>query len=650
MATIDIRGATLSAADPPVGTSPNPDLAVKAPARAATTGVNIALAGLFTLDGVALAAGDRVLVKDQADATANGLYNAATGPWMRTVDAANNSQFVTGLEVVVTNGAVNGGGTFQLTTANPVVLGTSLLTWARVSVNVNPFVGDSGAGGQPGLVPAPPAGSAAASKFLMASGSFAALLAGMVGFTQAGTGAAARTVDAKLKDAFLCITDFGGAGDNTTDNTTPLNRALAALSGTGGCIFFPPGKYRFNTAVSFNLPAGIFSVTLIGAGQDATVLTWPNAAGGLTFNYNGLSHSTHFLDLTFTTGMTTGGTAVNLNQTATPLLNPANTAQTDFYRVTFRGDDAYEGTDYWTNCVNNVGVSNVFFEAVNFVGPAAINGNGYQVAGNTSNVIAVVHNFNACTFNALNVGVSYGSNVQGVNLVGANQFDADNYAVYVQASGANLDQLVAIGNQFNCKIAVINVQSQCPNIVIANNLFVMVANSLIGVNLSLNDYFIISGNNFNGSGGASIQAVIIAPGSGAGIISGNTFFNIATGVTISASAGNNRIEGNTFTTVTTPISNLSAAISNFIKDNLGYNPVGGSVPGVGASPFTYRAGSSPETLYIIGGSGVSNISTSGVTIATATSATLPVTVHLEPNETVTITYSTTAPFMNRIIH
>src|SRR5437660_7693336 len=132
MAVIDRRGATVSAADPPIGTNPNPDLAIKAPARAATTGSGITLSGLQTMDGVQLAAGDRVLVKDQTDATANGLYNAATGPWTRTVDAVNNSQFATGLEVVVTSGAVNGGGTFQLTAAGPILLGSSPLTWARV--------------------------------------------------------------------------------------------------------------------------------------------------------------------------------------------------------------------------------------------------------------------------------------------------------------------------------------------------------------------------------------------------------------------------------------------------------------------------------------------------------------------------------------
>src|SRR5262252_927006 len=109
MATIDIRGASVSAADPPIGTNPNPDLAWKAPVRVATIGSNITLSGFQTIDGVALAAGDRVLVKDQTDATTNGFYNVATGPWTRTIDAANNSQWTQGLEVVVTKGSVNAG-------------------------------------------------------------------------------------------------------------------------------------------------------------------------------------------------------------------------------------------------------------------------------------------------------------------------------------------------------------------------------------------------------------------------------------------------------------------------------------------------------------------------------------------------------------
>ncbi|HMA73001.1 MAG TPA: hypothetical protein VKP67_16200 [Xanthobacteraceae bacterium] len=133
MATIDRRGATVSAADPPIATNPNPDLAWKAPVRVATTGSNINLTtgGLLTIDGVALAAGNRVLVKDQTDATTNGIYGAATGPWTRAIDAQNNSQFAGGLQVMVVQGTVNNGLGFELTTADPITLGISPLTFVN---------------------------------------------------------------------------------------------------------------------------------------------------------------------------------------------------------------------------------------------------------------------------------------------------------------------------------------------------------------------------------------------------------------------------------------------------------------------------------------------------------------------------------------
>jgi hypothetical protein len=152
MATIDIRGATLSAADPPIATNPSPDLAIKAPVLVATTGSNIVLSGVQTIDGVTVGnANERVLVKDQTDRTTNGLYNAATGPWTRTIDADNNSQWTTGTQIAVTGGSVNASKTYQLITATPIVLGTSLLSFSVVSAanalaDAQILVGQSGGG------------------------------------------------------------------------------------------------------------------------------------------------------------------------------------------------------------------------------------------------------------------------------------------------------------------------------------------------------------------------------------------------------------------------------------------------------------------------------------------------------------------------
>src|SRR5467141_2215137 len=88
------------------------------PERVATTGANINLQsiGLGTIDGVQLIAGDRVLVKDQSDATTNGIYAAQTGPWTRTNDAQTNQQFFSGMAVTVALGAVNAGLTYICTT------------------------------------------------------------------------------------------------------------------------------------------------------------------------------------------------------------------------------------------------------------------------------------------------------------------------------------------------------------------------------------------------------------------------------------------------------------------------------------------------------------------------------------------------------
>jgi hypothetical protein len=134
MAITDRRNVTVSSVDPPIAGDPNPGLAWKAPVRAATTGSNIVLSGLQTIDGVVLAAADRVLVKDQTDATTNGLYNASTGSWTRTIDAASNDKFTQGLQVLVTSGAVNQNLIFELTSANPVTLGTSALTFLSANV------------------------------------------------------------------------------------------------------------------------------------------------------------------------------------------------------------------------------------------------------------------------------------------------------------------------------------------------------------------------------------------------------------------------------------------------------------------------------------------------------------------------------------
>lgn len=107
----------------------------KAPCQVATT-ANITLSGLQTIDGVAVTDGARVVVKSQTDQRDNGIYNASVGNWQRALDFNGNRDVVKGTAVYVTDGTANGGVEFSLTTANPVVFGTSNITFVSAYLDI----------------------------------------------------------------------------------------------------------------------------------------------------------------------------------------------------------------------------------------------------------------------------------------------------------------------------------------------------------------------------------------------------------------------------------------------------------------------------------------------------------------------------------
>ena len=74
--------------------------AIKAPVRTETT-APITLSGLQTVNGVVLVARDRVLVKDQADAIENGIYEAQTSAWNRAPDFDGERDATNGTVIVV---------------------------------------------------------------------------------------------------------------------------------------------------------------------------------------------------------------------------------------------------------------------------------------------------------------------------------------------------------------------------------------------------------------------------------------------------------------------------------------------------------------------------------------------------------------------
>lgn len=188
-------------------------IAVKGPCRVATT-ANITLSGLQTIDGVTVVADDRVLVKDQTDATKNGIYYANTSAWSRTPDFDGARDAVNGTLVIVREGATNKRSVWELTTADPVVIGTSALTFE------------------------------------------AAILedAATVQFLQAGTGAVTRDSQDKMRGV-VDSEDFDLVGDGSDESSKLLNAMNRAVS--RGVPLELDGTKTFTINTEMTFPAGL---------------------------------------------------------------------------------------------------------------------------------------------------------------------------------------------------------------------------------------------------------------------------------------------------------------------------------------------------------------------------------------------------------
>jgi phage-related tail fiber protein len=111
--------------------------------RVATT-APVVLSGLQTIDGVALSAEVRVLVKNQPAPKDNGLYSvSAAGVWTRSADADSSLEVTPGLFVHVERGTTNGDSIWQLVTDAPIVLGVTDLLFemaaGRTGVNAGTY-------------------------------------------------------------------------------------------------------------------------------------------------------------------------------------------------------------------------------------------------------------------------------------------------------------------------------------------------------------------------------------------------------------------------------------------------------------------------------------------------------------------------------
>lgn len=116
------------------------------------------------------------------------------------------------------------------------------------------------------------------------SGALAANLAAssgssLVGFIQAGTGATARTAQAKLRD-IVSVKDFGAVGDGSTDDTAAIQAALNAADSAQLKLHIPgtPNGYKITAPLTINSTGlsiegdGAYVTQLIASGNFSEIL------------------------------------------------------------------------------------------------------------------------------------------------------------------------------------------------------------------------------------------------------------------------------------------------------------------------------------------------------------------------------------------
>ncbi len=189
-----------------------------------------------------------------------------------------------------------------------------------------------------------------------------------IGYTPAGAGAVATTVQAKLRES-VSVKDFGAVGDGVADDTAAFSNAFA----TGKLVYAPAGTYRLN---SLNIPSnsrlvGDGGATVIKPLTDDTRCALGADSGSATaFIDNITIRNVRFLGNVATVGFSEQKHLVSFNGVKNMLIESC-----DF--VGFRGDGLYLGSgNVGGQERHNIGVTirNCLFDGVN-----ADNRNGVSI-------------------------------------------------------------------------------------------------------------------------------------------------------------------------------------------------------------------------------------------------------------------------------
>ena len=335
------------------------------------------------------------------------------------------------------------------------------------------------------------------------------------------------------------------------------------------CIEFGEGPFKFSSPVTYTFPGVLqLSVTVRGQGADVTNLVFP-ASNGLTLNYTSITHSSHVRDLSFVTGANGTYTGLALSSNAATAVSD----QSDVTRVTFRGATPY--TNYWGVGVQSTVVGNVNFLGDDWIGGQSAGpnfaGNGVYLVGDPGTTrYGFQYNFTQCNWFAENIGIQYGSYIQGV-VVDQGTFSGSTGINLASSLSGLAAELTVSNSQFATIGNGIGVGTYIYDYNIANNLF-FVAPSVVGIAIGQNGGGSITGNTFvpaPSAAHASNYGITIATTAAnfATSITGNNFSQLSNGILLNTGSTNVNVQSNAYANVSTNTTNIGTG-----------NTIGGGSP------------------------------------------------------------------------
>ena len=301
-------------------------LAPKQACKVATT-ADITLSGLQTLDTTyTTVAGDRVLVKNQANTAQNGIYIASSGAWTRSADMNVWSE-VPGAYTVILNGATQGSTSWVTTAADTGTIGVTAMPWVQFA-SVDTYYAGTGLN----------------------------LLANT--FSIANTGVTAATYGSASKTLTLAV---NAQGQITSASASDI--AIAASQITSGILSGTYGGTGVNNGANTLTLGGSYTLN-------------QSVASGAAPSFLGTNFSSIPNGALTNSSITVNGTSISLGGSATiTAVNP--------YALTIGtglSGTSYDGSSGVTIAISNTGVTATSYTYANFT----VNAQGQLTAASSN--------------------------------------------------------------------------------------------------------------------------------------------------------------------------------------------------------------------------------------------------------------------------